>query len=329
MTDPEKEVPQAIAIVGTTATGKTSLAIEVARRVDGEIISLDSRQAYTGFEIGTAAPTPEQRQAVPHHGVGFLAATERYGAGRFSRHASEWLSQIRARGRVPILAGGTGLFLRALTDPMFEEPPLDPRRRLELERRLGKMDRRQLRRWADRLDPEISGRLETLDRQRAGRTIELALLTGAPLSWWLEHGPPARPPLRPLPFLLELQPEDARERIRLRARTMIESGWKTEVEGLLAQGLEGQRAFNAVGYRDVAALVRGEIDEEEALARIFAATWGYARRQRTWFRHQLPRDVTALDGSLAVEQLARRVVEVWECARPREVFTPRLDRGPA
>ena len=110
--------PEALAVVGPTATGKSEVAVRLAERLDGEVISLDSRQAYRGMEVGTAAPTPGQRRRVPHHGVAFLDPEERYGAGRFARLAREWIGEVRARDRVPILAGGTGLFRRALTEDL-------------------------------------------------------------------------------------------------------------------------------------------------------------------------------------------------------------------
>jgi len=303
-----------IAIMGPTASGKTALAIEVARLVDGEIISLDSRQAYAGFEVGTAAPTSVERAAAVHHGVGFLEPDERYGAGRFGRLAGKWIEGARARGHVPILAGGTGLFLRTLTHPMFEEPAIDPALRARLSAWQSSAPRAQVRRWAQRLDPRVAGG-QGQDRQRAERTIELALLTGAPLSWWIANGAPARPPLRVSTFVLEVSPDELRARIRGRTSGILASGaWQEEVAHLLERGLDGTRAFDAVGYRDVAGLVRGELDRLEVEERVFKATWQYARRQRTWFRHKLPSDTVILDGSVPPEQLAQRIVETWKRA---------------
>ncbi len=305
-------------IAGPTASGKTSIAIEVARRLDGEIISMDSRQAYRGFAIGTAAPSAGELAAAPHHGVGFLDPRERYGAGRFARLATRWLAEIRARGRVPILAGGTGLFLRALTHPMFQEPPLDPARRAALRAWLNRIERGDLARWAARLDPELAARHHPLDRQRAARTVELALLTGEPLSRWMARAPAERPPLRTSTHVLEWPAPLLRERIARRAEVLIRGGaWPEEVRGLLARGLDGSRAFDALGYADVAALVRGEAGVDETIARVSRATWRYARRQRTWFRHQVPEDAVvlrALDGSTTPGQLARRIAAGWRAS---------------
>ena len=303
------------AIAGPTASGKTSVAIEVARRLDGEIISMDSRQAYRGFVIGTAAPSVRELAAAPHHGVGFLDPRERYGAGRFARLAARWLSEIRARGRVPILAGGTGLFLRALTHPMFEEPPLDSARRAALHARLDRLEREELVRWAARLDPVLAARRRPLDRQRAARAVELALLTGVPLTRWMTSAPTERPPLRTATYVLDWPAPLLRERIARRAEALIRGGaWPEEVRDLLARGLDGSRAFDALGYADVAALVRGEAGVGETVDRVSRATWRYARRQRTWFRHQVPENAVvldSLDGSTTPGQLARRIANDW------------------
>ncbi len=304
----------AIAIVGPTASGKTTLAIEVAARLGGEVISLDSRQAYRGFTVGTAAPTADELAAAHHHGIGFLEADDRYGAGRFSRLARKWMREIRGRGAIPLLVGGTGLFLRALTHPMFGEPPLDPPFRERLREWIEGRGPNQLKRWGTRLDPALAdGR--PLDTQRAARTTQLALSTGYPLSWWIAHGEPSHPRLRAVVFRLRVDAEDLRRRIRDRTEAMIESGaWQQEVRGLLGAGLEGSRAFNALGYRDVATLVEGRNSSEQTVERIVAVTYQYARRQRTWFRHQLPGGTISLDASRPPAELAQDVEAVWRRA---------------
>ena len=310
--------PRCIAIVGPTASGKTGLAIEVARSLSGEIVSMDSRQAYRGFRVGTAAPTDEELSRAPHHGVGILEPDERYGAGRFAELAASWLDRIEARGNVPILAGGTGLFLRALTHPMFREPEADPARRDAIRRWLDRRDEDELARWASRLDPDTPS-----DPQRAGRTVELSLLSGRPLSWWLEHGEPERSALAVAVFAIELPADALRARIERRARRLIESGaWEAEVRSLERAGHARSRAFDALGYADVRDLVHGRIDRETAIERIFRSTWAYARRQRTWFRHQLPEGASRLDGSEPTEQLARRIRREWRHAGRRRRAGP-------
>lgn len=292
-------------VLGATGTGKTALAIQLARRLDGEIISADSRQAYRGLAIGTAAPTAAARGGVPHHGIGFLDPNERYGAGRFARLARTWIDEIRGRGRLPILAGGTGLFVRALLEPLFREPELDPERRRRLGAWLERRPTDDLEAWTRRLDPALAARLGVVDRQRAGRATEIALLTGRPLSWWRARESGDAPPLAARLFVLELPPEEHRQRLRSRIRGQLAGGWPDEVRALIEAGHdEASPALGALGYRKVAAFVRGEIGEAEAQALIARDTWRYARRQRTWLRHQLPGDPVPLDARRSVDQLA-------------------------
>lgn len=308
--------PEALAVVGATATGKSELAARLAERLDGEVISMDSRQAYRGMAVGTAAPGPELRERVVHHGVGFLEPDERYGAGAFARRARAWIDGIRGRGRLPILAGGTGLFLRALTDPVFEEPAMDAGRRERLERWLASLPREGLERWARRLDPPLADDLGTLDPQRCGRTLELALLSGRPLSWWQEHGPPEAPPIATLDVVLELEADRHRERIRRRTGSLLREGWIEEVRRLLEAGYgPDDPPFTALGYAEVAAVLAGEATLEEAAREIAAQTWQYARRQRTWFRHQLSRPVLRLDADRDTDELVREVERRWQRER--------------
>lgn len=301
-----------LAVLGPTATGKTELAIELARRLDGEIISLDSRQAYLGLTVGTAAPDDAERQRAPHHGVGFLAPGTRYGAGRFARLARGWIDEIRWRGHLPILAGGTGLFYRALTRPIFREPDIDPTRRSRLEAWLEQRPLEALRRWTGVLDEALGERLDVLDRQRCLRAIEMALLTGRPITWWQRHGPPEAEPVRALPVVLTLPGPAHRRRIRARAECALSGGWAEEVRRLHAAGHGRESpAFSSIGYRAVADWLSGEVSREDALTRIVRDTWAYARRQRTWFRHQVPPEALRLDAREPAGVLAERVVRAW------------------
>ncbi|NIP80361.1 MAG: tRNA (adenosine(37)-N6)-dimethylallyltransferase MiaA, partial [Gemmatimonadetes bacterium] len=168
----------------------------IAERLSGEIISADSRQVYRHMDIGTAKATPEERARVPHHGLDLVDPGERYSAGRFARDARRWLAEIRGRGRVPVVVGGTGFFIRALTHPLFREPPMDRDRRERLEGFLAGLSQPRLRAWLTRLDPESATRLEARGgRQRVLRALELALLTGRPIGWWHRKGQPEVPPL--------------------------------------------------------------------------------------------------------------------------------------
>jgi len=299
-----------IALLGPTGTGKTGLGLLIAERTGAEIVSVDSRQAYRGMAVGTAAPSPAQLDRVRHHGVGFLAPGERYGAGRFGRLSRGWIAEIRGRGREPLLVGGTGFFYRALVRPIFREPELDPVRRRRLERWIERVDQEALAEWVRVLDPVLAGRLAVLDPQRVQRALEVALLSGRPLSWWQEHGRPEAEPVATRAVVLELEPEAHRRRLRERADRMLDAGWRDEVEALLAAG-HGRDSipFRTIGYAAVAEWIAGEISRADALARILRDTWAYARRQRTWFRHQLPAGALRLDAAEAPERLAERIVE--------------------
>lgn len=197
--------PEALAIVGPTASGKTALSLEVARRLDAEVVSMDSRAVYRGMDMGTAKPTPEERGAVPHHGIDLVEPDVRFSAGEYARYARARIAEIRGRGRVPLLAGGTGFFLRALTEPIFREPELDPERRAALQAELEELDDAALLARLREVDPEAAERLSSWGgRQRLLRALEVPLLTGHPLAWWHRSSPPEAPPVAVLPFVLDL-----------------------------------------------------------------------------------------------------------------------------
>jgi tRNA dimethylallyltransferase len=303
----------AIVIAGTTASGKTALAIAVAARVHGAVISFDSRQVYRGMDIGTAKPAPAERAGVPHYGFDLVDPRERFNAGRFAQHAHEWLQEIRAAGRTPVLAGGTGFFLRALTHPMFDEPALDAERKEGLKRYLADWDTSRLTRWAETLDAAAAARVQ--DRQRLARVIETALLTGHTLSWWHRQAPVRPPSIDPLVFVLDLPRDVLYERINARVDAMIARGLVEEVQSLLARGFtERDPGMNAVGYAEMIPYLRGEYDLAGAIDAIKRSTRRYARRQITWLRHQLPADAVHLDALQPVNVLAEHIARRWSHA---------------
>ena len=302
-----------IVITGPTASGKTALSIAVARAVGGEIISMDSRQVYRGMNIGTAKLVSDQRAQVPHFGIDLLTPAERYSAGRFADDARRWIADIRARGKVPILVGGTGFFLRALTQPMFNEPQLDPRRRERLKRYLARLSREELLRWLAALDDVSARRLAVQGgRQRTARAIEVALLTGHALSAWHEGSEPPQP-LDFLVFVLQLPRDLLYRRINERVDEMFAAGLVEEVAALVAAGYdETAPGMNATGYLELIPYLRGERTLPEAAAAIKASTRRYARRQHTWFRHQLPAGSISLDATLPIAELVDRIARTWQ-----------------
>jgi tRNA dimethylallyltransferase len=287
----------ALALVGPTASGKSALGLQLARQLDGEIISLDSRQLYRGMDIGTAKPSLPDRASVLHHGLDLVDPGERFSAGRFAREARDWIRDIRARGRLPILVGGTGFFLRALLQPIFREPPLDPHRRKRLEGVLDRMGADEALRWVRVLDPERAELAGEGGIQRIRRALEVPLLTGRSLTWWHTHAPAEGDPVAMQVVLLEAESGWLESRIRLRVQGMMEAGLVGEVERLLAAGFdENTPGMTGTGYREA----------------ITAATRQYARRQRTWFRHQLPPDTIRLDASVDPDLLIRETVAAWK-----------------
>jgi tRNA dimethylallyltransferase len=312
--------PRFLALVGATASGKTELALALARRIPSEIVSMDSRQVYRGMDVGTAKATPRERAAVPHHGLDLVDPDQRYSAGRFAREARGWVEEIRGRGRLPLLVGGTGFFLRALIAPIFAEPDLDRGRVDALRRWLAGQPRALLEDWVRRLDP---GRAELAAQggpQRLSRTLEVALLSGRTLSEWHRVAPPDGEGMEGMVVRLDLPREELDRRIAARVRRMAEEGLVEEVAGLLTRGYGPDApGMTGVGYREVVAHLRGETTLDEAVAEVAAATRRYARRQLTWFRNQLPSDSLALDATLPVRRQVEVVLEAW---RERGGATP-------
>ena len=287
-----------LVLCGPTAAGKSAIALwtatYLATRTAGPapvtIISADSRQVYRDFDIGTAKPTSADRARVPHEGIDVADPTDRYSAAAWATAADAWIAQARAAGRIPVVVGGTGLYLRALFDGLFQEPPLDPDRRRQLAAELARLDVPELRRWVATVDPERAH----LGRAQLLRAVEIALLSGHRLSD-LHRDRAAAPRWRPRYLLVDPGPALA-GRIAARIDEMLDHGWPDEVLRLMQTVPADAPAWNATGYDAVRRLVAGSITRAEAREEILIATRQYAKRQRTWFRHQLPADrVTSVD----------------------------------
>ncbi|HET7025856.1 MAG TPA: tRNA (adenosine(37)-N6)-dimethylallyltransferase MiaA [Gemmatimonadales bacterium] len=295
-------------IVGPTAVGKTATALALAAHWPLEVVSADSRQVYRRLDIGTAKPTRKEQARVPHHGLDLIEPGHRYSAGRFARDATGWIADITARGRMPVVVGGTGLYIRALVEGLFHEPPLDGERRRALGAWLEGHDALELVRWAGRLDPAFRGG----GRQRATRTIEVALLTGRPLSHW-QGAAKQRGSITPWYIALTAPRPVLHQRIAARAEAMVRRGLIEEVASVLADGAPAHGAgLDGVGLKEAVEYLHGGRPRGSVAEAITVATRQYAKRQETWFRHQLSGPVLALDSVRPPEELASVIVKSWE-----------------
>lgn len=275
------DVAELRVIAGPTAAGKSAIALALAERHGASIVSADSRQIYQRFDVGTAKPSPAERARVPHHGIDVVPPTERYSAARFATDAERWIADDQSVGRASLVVGGTGFYLRAIFAPLFEEPSMDSSAREALQAHLAALSSEELRRWCEVLDPPRAA----LGRTQLLRAIEVALLTGQRLSA-LHSLPPRAPRFRARYLVVDPGPV-LRDRIAARVDAMLDAGWPEEVESLLRDVPEDAPAWNAAGYAVVRRLVRGEISRMHAREQVTIETRQYAKRQRTWLRHQL------------------------------------------
>jgi tRNA dimethylallyltransferase len=295
-------------IVGPTAVGKTAVGLALGAHWPLEIVSADSRQVYRRLDIGTAKPTRKERGRVPHHGLDLVDPGARYSAGHFARDAEGWVADIRGRGRMPVVVGGTGLYVRALAEGLFREPPLDPGRRRSLDAFTARLEPLELLRWAGRLDPGFRGG----GRQRAARAIEVALLTGRPLSYWQEAAR-AQGTVNPWYIVLTVPRPVLHQRIARRSADMVQRGLIEEVASVLADGVEpAAPGLDGIGIREAVDYLHGRRPREAVAEAIAASTRQYAKRQQTWFRHQLEGAVLTLDATRPPERLAAEIAESWQ-----------------
>lgn len=278
--------PPLIALCGPTASGKSALALELAAAWQGEIVSCDSLQVYRGLDIGSAKATPAERERVPHHLLDVAEPDQPFSAADYARQARQVLAEIRSRGRLPLVVGGTGLYLQALLQGLFPGPSRDARLRERFSRIAERRGDAFLHRALARRDPAGAARISPRDRVRVIRALEVRCLTGRPIGEQQREGADA---LRGFDVLvLGLAPERSalREAIEARTRRMLAAGLLDEVRGLLARYPAGLRPLQAIGYREAAACLRGDLPEARLVPEIVAATARYAKRQMTWFRHQ-------------------------------------------
>ena len=276
-----------IVLAGPTASGKTDLAASLALRLNGEIVSADSRQVYRFLDAATAKPSRALREKMPHHLIDVADPSEVYDAARFAREASAAIAGVRLRGKIAIVCGGTGLYLRALTEGLSPLPPSEAGVRARLTALAEQEGRPALHARLAKADPKAAAAIPAGNLQRVVRALEVLELTGRPLSaHWAEGRTGGQAPDAVL--RLDLPNEILTERIETRARAM----WPAllaEVRALVPARFSGDEpGFTSLGYRGALAVLRDESSSEEGLAAMIRATTAYAKRQRTWFRTQLP-----------------------------------------
>jgi tRNA dimethylallyltransferase len=278
--------PLLIALLGPTGSGKTALSLALARRFHGEIVSCDSVAVYRDMEVGTAKPSREERRLVPHHLINILPPDHFCTAGDYSRLAREALTAITARGPLPIVTGGTGLYLRALLEGLFAGPQRSEDLRNRLRRSAEKHPPGWLHRLLHRLDPAAAARIHANDQPKLIRAIEVCLASREQMTEMLKQGHNPLTGFRILRLGLNPDRNALYSRINLRAESMFESGLVEETQNLLEKYGDNISPLSSLGYKQAVQLIRGEMDRPSAVQAAQQAHRNYAKRQMTWFRRE-------------------------------------------
>jgi tRNA dimethylallyltransferase len=314
-------------IIGPTAVGKTDLSLAIARALEAEIVGGDSRQVYRFLDIGTAKPTIAERQVVRHHLIDILNPDEPFNAARFAQLAWGCIHAIEARGRLALVVGGSGLYIRALTDGLFAGPGADPRLRTALEAEAQSLGLQALHDRLATVDPAAANRIHPHDRVRVIRALEIYTLTGTPISQWQCQW---QNPLRSRTFLLiglTRNREDLRRRLATRTGGMLQIGLVDEVRRVMAMGYSPTLpTLQSVGYGEIVAYLGGTYDLARARELIERHTWRLAKRQMTWFRRMTGLhwiSLTETPESVAIQRIQDLLAnsrphpqELWPTIRP-------------
>jgi tRNA dimethylallyltransferase len=279
--------PRVVCLVGPTASGKSALGLDVAERLGAEIVSADSRQIYRRLDIGTAKPTAAERARVAHHCLDLVEPDVVFDAARWRAAAAEAIADIHRRGRVPLVIGGSGLYLRALLRGLCPAPPRAPALRAALEHMVAARGAPAAHRGLAAIDAAAAARIAPEDAVRIVRALEVGLATGVPLSGWQARHRFADAPYDALAIGLARAVDELDARIAARVRAMMAAGFLDEVRGLRRRGLGPEApGLAAVGYREILTCLEGGLAPEAAADRITRATRRFAKRQRTWFRRE-------------------------------------------
>jgi tRNA dimethylallyltransferase len=298
-----------IVILGPTASGKSRLALALALQFRGEIVSCDAFQVYKHMNIGTAKVSPAEQEQVRHHMLDVLDPDRDFSAGDYQRLARQAICDIRERGFLPFVAGGTGFYLRALIEGLFEGPARVEELRVRMRRIINRKGSKVLHRALQRIDPQCAARIADTDAERIIRAYEVYLATGKSMHWWQQQPRDAFQGYRWLKIGIDIPREQLYQRINQRVEEMFGKGLLEETRELLRQFPKSSQAFKAIGYRQAAACVEGSLPLDEAIEETKKESRHYAKRQMTWFR-SVP-DIVWLDGQLdsaELQQEAARLV---------------------
>jgi len=302
--------PKVIVICGPTASGKTSLSIEVAKKIDGEIISCDSMQIYKDMNIGTAKPTVEEMQGIPHYMLDFVLPSERYSVADFKEAATDRIEDILKREKVPIIVGGTGLYVDALTKNItYPEIEIDLEYRKQLEELIKENGLESLYEEAKKIDEKAMQTISKNDKKRIMRVLEIYHQTGKTKTQLESESRLTPPPYEYIVFAINMEREKLYERINKRVDIMIDQGLIEEVEALTKKYEEFPTAMQGLGYKEVVSYLKKEITKEEMIEKLKMETRRYAKRQLTWFRKD--ENIKWIDGLAPLEQNIQCVLEEY------------------
>ena len=306
-----------VAIVGPTASGKTRLSLLVAEMLSGEIVSADSRQIFKYLDIGTAKPTQAERRRVPHHFVDVLDPKDEYSAGLFGDDVKIVLRDIFERGKVPILVGGSGLYVKAAIDGLFGGPGRDPEIRARLEDQLRTEGLRPLLETLEKVDPIVLQRMKEITPRRVVRALEVFFIAGKPLSEY--HSEQEKiPDYQAVQFGLEWERKELYSRINQRVDRMISDGLEDEAQRLAGMGYDRHlNALNTVGYKEVFDFLEGTVNRETMIELIKRNTRRFAKRQITWFKADKRIRRVPMTEALDLTTAARRMVDGYRKERAK------------
>lgn len=300
-------------LIGCTASGKSRVGLELAQRMGGEIVSIDSMKIYRRMEIGTAKPGAEARAVVPHHMIDVVEPSESFSLGRYVEMADAAIRDIAGRGKPVLAVGGTMMFVRGLVSGVFEGPPADGELRRQLRERAAVEGAPALHAELAKVDPRAASRIHPNDLRRIERALEVYHATGTPISELQQQWEHSQGPYNCRIVALRRTREEANRRINARVTHMVEAGLVEEVRSLLAEpaGI-GDQAAQAVGYAEIIAHLRGELTLEQAIEQVKINSRHLAKHQRTWMRHFPQAHHVDLDETSTIEQVADQVQAAWE-----------------